>query len=106
MLMATTAYLMENEDHGAAQLIVSGFSGTLRYWWDNCLNDDERKFLQTSKNEQGEQNAVHRILLSIIKHFIGDLRILQEKSSKILQNLKCRTLSDFRCIMMCSFQKL
>ena len=96
MLMATTAYLTENEDHGAAQLIVSGFSGTLRYWWDNCLNDDERKFLQISKNEQGEQNAVHRILFSIIKHFIGDPRILQERSSKILQNLKCRTLSDFR----------
>ena len=47
--MAATAYLTDNDDHNAAQLLISGFSGTLRSWWDNCLNDNERKLLQTCK---------------------------------------------------------
>ena len=96
MIMAATAYLTDNDDHNAAQFLISGFSRTLRSWWDNCLNDSEIKFLQTSKNDEGEQNAVHRIIYAITKHFVGDPRILQEISSEILQNIKCRTLSDFR----------
>ena len=72
MLMATTAYLTDNDDHNAAQLLLSGFSRTLRSWWDNCLNDEERKFLQTSTDDEGEQNAVHRILYAIV----GDQRII------------------------------
>ena len=84
MLMATTAYLNDNDDHNAAQLLFSGFSGTLKSWWDNCLNNEERKFLQTSTNDEGEQNAVHRIIYAITKHFVGDPRILHEKSSGIL----------------------
>ena len=96
MLMATTAYLADNDDHNAAQLLLSGFSGTLRSWWDNCLNKYEREFLQTSTNDEGEQNVVHRIIYAITKHFVGDPRILQERSFEILQNLRCRTLSDFR----------
>ena len=76
MLMATTAYLNDNDDHNAAQVLLSGFSGTLKSWWDNCLNKDEREFLQTSTNDEGEQNVVHRIIYAITKHFVGDPRIL------------------------------
>ena len=96
MIMAATAYLTDNDDHSAAQLLISGFFRTLRSWWDNCLNKDEREFLQTSTNDEGEQNAVHRIAYAITKHFVGDSRILQEKSSEILQNIRCRIVSDFR----------
>ena len=96
MLMASTAYLTDNDDHNSAQLLIYGFFGTLRSWWDNCLNEDEIKFLQTSTNDEGEQNAVHRIIYTITKHFVGDPRILQERSSKNLQNIRCKTLSDFR----------
>ena len=95
MTMVATTYLTDNDDHNAAQLLISGFSGTLRSWWDNCLNDSERKFLQTSKNDEREQNAVHGIIYAVTKHFVGDPRILQEKSSEIFQNIR-RTLSDFR----------
>ena len=96
MLMETTTYLTDNDDHNATQLLLFGFSGTLRSRWDNCLNDEEIKFLQTSTIDEGEQNVVHGILYAITKHFVGDPRILQESSYEILQNLRCRTLSDFR----------
>ena len=78
MTMVATAYLTDNDDHNATQLLISGFSKTLRSWWDNFLNDGERKFLQNSTNDEGEQNAVHMIIYTITKHFIGDPRILQE----------------------------
>ena len=96
MLIAATAYLIENDDHNVAQLLISGFSRTLRSLWNNCLNKEERKFLQNSTNDEGEQNAVHRIVYATTKHFVGDPRILQERSYEILQNIRCRTLSDFR----------
>ena len=70
--MASTAYLSDGVDHIVVQLIIAGFSGTLRYWWDNCLNDKERFYIQTSVNEEGEQNAVLRLMYAITKHFIGD----------------------------------
>ena len=84
--MAATTYLIDNDDHNAAQLLIYGFFGTLRSWWDNCLNKYEREFLQTSTNDEREQNVVHRIVYTITKHFVGDSRILQKRSSKILQN--------------------
>ena len=76
MTMEATAYVTDNDDHNVAQLLISRFSGILRSLWDNCLNDGERKFLQTSTNDEGEQNAVHRIIYVITKHFIGDPIIL------------------------------
>ena len=50
----------------------------------------------TNINELGQQNVVHKLIYAITKHFIGDPIVLQERSLEILQNLRCRTLSDFR----------
>ena len=96
MTMASTAYLTDGDDHNAVHLILAGFSRTLKYWWENCLNDKERFYVQTSVNEEGEQYAVLRLMYAITKHFIGDPRVFEEKNSEILQNLRCRTLSDFK----------
>ena len=35
-------------------------------------------------------------MYAITKHFLGDPKIFEEKNSEILQNLRCRTLSDFK----------
>ena len=81
MTMASTAYLADGDDHNDVQLILAGFSGTLKYWWENCLNDKERFYVQTSVNEEGEQDAVLRLMYAITKHFIGDPRVFEEKNS-------------------------
>ena len=94
--MASTTYLTDGDDHNDVQLILANFFGILKYWWDNCLNDKERFYIQTTVNEEGEQNAVLRLMYAITKHFIGDPRVFEERNYEILQNLKCRTLSDFR----------
>ena len=53
--MASTAYLTDGDDHNVVQLILAGLFGTLKCWWDNCLNDNERIFIQTSMNDEAEQ---------------------------------------------------
>ena len=39
MQMAVTAYLTESDDHNAAQILLTGFTGTLRYCWENFLTE-------------------------------------------------------------------
>ena len=94
--MAATAYLTYGDDHNAVQLILAGFSGTLKHWWENFLTDKERFYVQTSLNEEREQDAVLRLIYPITKHFIGDPRVFEEKNSEILQHIRCRTLIDFK----------
>ena len=58
MLMAANAYSTENEDHEVEEFLLARFTGVLRGWWENSLNDKERKFIKTSiKETRGEQNA-------------------------------------------------
>ena len=95
MQMEATAYLQDSDDWNAAQLILTGFTGTLKLWWENFLTEKERFLVSKSINE-GEQDAVTRLVYAIVKHFIGDPNVYQERSSEILQNLRCRTLSDFK----------
>ena len=96
MQMAATAYLSESDDHNAAQLLLTGFTGTLKYWWEKFLTEKERFYVSNSINEDGEQDAVLKPLYAITKHFVGDPNVFVERNSEILQNLKCRTLSDFK----------
>ena len=96
MQMAATTYLVEGDDHNAVQIILSRFTGTLKFWWENFLTDIERFHVCKSMNEDGEQDAVLRLMYTITKHFIGDPNVFVEKNSEILQNLRCRRLSDFK----------
>ena len=60
------------------------------------LTDVHKQHIMTSINELEQQNAIHKLIYAITKQFIGDPRILKERSLEILQNLRCRTLNDIR----------
>ena len=62
MQMAATAYLQENDDWNAVQLILTGFTGTLKLWWENFLTEKERFYVSKSINEEGEQDSVTRLI--------------------------------------------
>ena len=96
MQMAATAYLQSDDDWNAVQLLLAGFNGSLKFWWDNYLTEKERFQVSKSINEEGEQDAVIKLVYAITKHFIGDPNTFGERTSEILQNLRCRTLSDFK----------
>ena len=96
MQMAATAYLMEGDDHNVVQLLLTGFTGTLKFWWENFLTEEENFFVSNSINDNGEQDDVLKLVYAIAKHFVGDPTIFAERNSEILQNLRCRTISDFK----------
>ena len=96
MQMAATAYLQTADDWNATQLLIAGFNGTLKLWWENYLDEKERFHVAKSINTEGEQDSVIKLIYAITKHFIGDPTFFGEKTSHILQNLRCRTLSDFK----------
>ena len=96
MQMAATAYLQSDDDWNATQLLLAGFNGTLKLWWENYLDEKERFHVAKSINTEGEQDSVIRLVYAITKHFIGDPTLFGERTTEILQNLRCRTLSDFK----------
>ena len=51
MQMVATAYLQSDDDWNAVQLILAGFSGSLKFWWDNYLTEKERFQVSKSINE-------------------------------------------------------
>ena len=53
MQMAATAYLTNNDDWNASQLLITGFTGTVKQWWENFLTDKERFHVSKSVNEEG-----------------------------------------------------
>ena len=63
-------------------------------------------FIQTSLDESGKQNLIHTLIFTITKHFLGDPIVFQAHTSEILQNIKCRKLSDYRWYKKVYFAKV
>ena len=110
MTMVSNAYKTQSSssDHAIAQLLVAGFTGQLKGWWDYHLTiDDQQKILNAVKTDvdgipiktetgQDIQDAVSTLVFSISKHFIGDHSSVKDRSLELLSNLKCRKLHDFK----------
>nr|KAJ0191316.1 hypothetical protein LSAT_V11C800397280 [Lactuca sativa] len=88
-------------------IILSGFTGTLKGWWISMLHQKKKNGILTAtktiiKHENGQhiqtldEDMVNTLIFAIIKNFVGDLTMFQEKTSEILMNLHCRKLTDFR----------
>ena len=84
MILLTNVYKNhEKSNHQIAHLIVIGFTGQLKGWWDHYLNsDDKNKILTVVKREidgsvimtdrQSSQDTVNTLIFTISKHFVGD----------------------------------
>ncbi|QHO12782.1 polyprotein [Arachis hypogaea] len=110
MTMVGTAYQAAHEtsEEAIANVIVSGFSGQLKGWWDNYLSDNQKHsiFSAIKVNDQNEPiigddgepipDAVNTLIFTIASHFIGDPSLWKDRSAELLSNLRCKTLSDFR----------
>ncbi|KAG5579689.1 hypothetical protein H5410_050316 [Solanum commersonii] len=100
MLMYSTIYKTnKNSDKIIADMITTGFTGQLKGWWDNYLNQDQRDKVLMAVKQEGEQftqNAVYTLVLNIIKHFSGRWSDNSETIRNLLQNLRCKTLTSFR----------
>uniref|UniRef100_A0A1S4DE34 DUF7746 domain-containing protein n=1 Tax=Nicotiana tabacum TaxID=4097 RepID=A0A1S4DE34_TOBAC len=89
-------------------MIVAGFTGQLRGWWDNYLTLEERAMVINAKaTDEGIDNlgmalvanredVVYTLILSILEHFNGRFTNQHETVRTLLNGLRCRTLGEFR----------
>lgn len=106
MVMVVNAYKTQQEvsDHEVANLLVAGFIGQLKRWWDNYLTDEQKsqilnaywiyEYGQCIQDENGEiiQDAVDTLIFSISQHFIGDPSHVGDRHQYLLSNMKCKSL--------------
>ncbi|KAI5338514.1 hypothetical protein L3X38_017785 [Prunus dulcis] len=90
-------------------LLVTGFTGTLRNWWDKHLTPDSKNLIihAVKLNDeglpifdeqigQGIEDGVNTLFYTIIEHFIGTPSHTTSRIHDQLSNLRCPKLSDFR----------
>jgi hypothetical protein len=90
-------------------LLATGFSGTLRNWWDKHLTEESREDIRKAvkktedglpifyeKVGRGEPDCVNTLIYTIIKHFVGTPSNITSRISDYLNNLRCPTMSDYR----------
>ena len=110
MTMVATAYQTSYEcsEETIIDILVVGFSGQLKGWWDNYLTNEEKEKIYsavktdlngkviTNDDDKEIPDAVNTLIFTIAQHFIGDPSLWKDRSAELLSNLKCRTLADFR----------
>ncbi|KAH0781566.1 hypothetical protein KY290_001164 [Solanum tuberosum] len=111
MGVAIAAYKMRvSADRDAAKMIVVGFKEMLKYWWDNYYTDEIKQLIinatatgkvvkmegstQSTSNVTRE-DACATLLYHIVKHFIKEPKLFQDRSLQILSNLCCPNLDNF-----------
>ncbi|GJR33160.1 hypothetical protein Tco_1109392 [Tanacetum coccineum] len=108
MTMASNAYKThKNTESQIVEILISGFTGSLKGWWDNYVSENEKSLVFKAKKtivknenempvETQEDDMVNTLIFAILKNFVGNPSVYQERNSSILLNLTCRKLSDFR----------
>ena len=97
MIMTSITYKSKgNFDYRICVHLIARFTSQLKGWWDNALTEEEKIFIQTSLDENRNQNWVHTLIFAITKHFLADPITFQARTSEILQNIRCRKLSNYR----------
>ena len=110
--MIANSYINKFSDMGQSEiveLLASGFTGTLRNWWEKHLTDESRDSIihAVQIDEEGNPifdehvgmgppDGVNCLIFNIVRHFIGTPSNITERIHDQLSNLNCPTLSDFR----------
>ncbi|CAL8990427.1 unnamed protein product [Prunus brigantina] len=111
MSMVANSYITNHSfrQSDIVPLLVTGFTGTLRYWWDKHLTPESKNLIihAVKLNEdglpifdeqigQGIEDGVNTLFYTIIEHFIGTPSNTTSRIHDQLSNLRCPKLSDFR----------
>ncbi|KAK9134325.1 hypothetical protein Syun_013655 [Stephania yunnanensis] len=117
-IYAKASILQNHTEPDTAKAIVCGFTGQLYGWWHYVMDEDEREaitnHLKTDAlnnpiiNQNGDwvYDSVNHLMAAIIWQFVGHISSINEKISDQLQNLRCRTLNDYRWYKDTFFSKL
>ena len=108
LMYATICKSVSNTDKTICKMIIAGFTGQLRGWWDNYMPSDARAAVINAKavNEgvdnlgfalvQNREDAVYTLILTILEHFSGRFTNQYETIRSLLNGLRCRHLGEFR----------
>ena len=97
-------------------LLVTGFSGSLRGWWDSYITEESKESIKhaVKKNDEGLPifdesmpifdesigrgipDGVNTLIYTILKKFVGTPSNISSCVSDYLNNLSCPTMSDYR----------
>ena len=92
-------------------MLISGFTGQLKGWWDNYLTPEAKYAIthavKTNPNQsEPVPDTVNTLLYTIIVHFTGKNNLYADKIQEKLINLKCPTLSHFKWYIDTFFSKI
>ncbi|KAG5580590.1 hypothetical protein H5410_051217 [Solanum commersonii] len=102
LMYATICKNVSNTDKTICKMIIAGFNGQLRGWWDNYMPSDARAAVINAKatNEgvdnlgfalvQNREDTVYTLILTILEHFIGRFTNQYETIRSLLNGLRCR----------------
>ncbi|KAG5616789.1 hypothetical protein H5410_016613, partial [Solanum commersonii] len=105
MLMYATIYKsVNNTDRTICKMIIAGFTGQLRGWWDNYMTlDAKAAVINTKATAEGVDNLgfalvknreddVYTLVLTILEHFSGRFTNQYETIRSLLNGLRCKHL--------------
>ncbi|KAG6659871.1 hypothetical protein CIPAW_03G066400 [Carya illinoinensis] len=95
-------------------ILISGFSGMLRSWWDKHLITEDRETIRSAvkrdtdglpilppeedrrEGTHGSPDGVNTLIFTIVKHFVGTPSNITNRVFDYLNNLRCNKMSDYR----------
>ncbi|XP_049364036.1 uncharacterized protein LOC125828746 [Solanum verrucosum] len=109
MLMYATIYKsVKNTDRNICKMIIAGFIGQFRGWWDNYMSIEAKVAVVNGivDNEgvdnlgislvRNKEENVYTLVLTILEHFNGRLTNQYETVRSLLNGLRCRHLGEVR----------
>ncbi|KAG5601300.1 hypothetical protein H5410_032670 [Solanum commersonii] len=108
LMYVTICKSVSNTDKTICKMIIAGFTGQLRGWWDNYMPSDVRAAVinATATNEgvdnlgfaliQNREDVVYTLIWTILEHFSSRFTNQYETIRSLLNGLRCRHLGEFR----------
>ncbi|KAG5577033.1 hypothetical protein H5410_057167 [Solanum commersonii] len=108
LMYATICKSVNNTDRTICKMIIAGFTGQLRGWWDNYMSMDAKAVVINAKAAtegidnlgfalvKNREDAVYTLVLTILEHFSGRFTNQYETVRSLLNGLRCRHLGEFR----------
>ncbi|KAG5581604.1 hypothetical protein H5410_052231 [Solanum commersonii] len=108
LMYATICISVRNIDRNICKMIIVGFTGQLRGWWDNYMSIEAKAIvINAISDTKGVDNlgmalvknrkyVVYTLFLTILENFNGRFTNQYEAIRSLLNGLRCRHLGEFR----------
>ncbi|KAG5579998.1 hypothetical protein H5410_050625 [Solanum commersonii] len=105
---ATICKSVNNTDRTICKMIIVGFTGQLRGWWDNYMTLDAKEAVINAKATaegvdnrgfalvKNREDVVYTLVLTILEHFSGRFTNQYETIRSLLNGFRCRHLGELR----------